>query len=339
MASTLKENINGNYYRNLAVLTGCPERVKVLVEDNLDVPFWLNILSYVKRDKKFDIKPYTYGNDSERLPNLNRGKRHILAEASKFNAYYIGCVDSDYDYLLRTKTTDGQTIENCPYILQTYAYSIENLLCHPDTLNELCCQAVKKQIEFDIPEYIRKVSTIVYPLLIWSLFLKYKDYTDFTASQWDDIFPCDKNIYSSESAEEEILARLQTKVANTIASLETNHSQELDEKMRFESQLIADEISLPFTDCDSYLYVRGHDIHKFITDTVLKPVCQKERKEYYQLIKDAASTKEDIKNRSEQYKNEVADIEMLLNRNYEYKHHCNLFLRISRDVEAIWQEH
>lgn len=40
MANTLIENINGDYYRNLAVLTGCPEKIKVLVEDELDVPFW-----------------------------------------------------------------------------------------------------------------------------------------------------------------------------------------------------------------------------------------------------------------------------------------------------------
>lgn len=335
MASTLIENINGDYYRNLAVLTGCPEKIKVLVEDELDVPFWQDILSFVKKGKMFDVTPYAYGSESGRLPNLIKGKQHILAEANKFNAYYIGCVDSDYDYLLGTKSADGRIIENCPYILQTYAYSIENLLCHPDTLNMLCCKAVKQQIEFDIAGYIHDVSSIIYPLLIWSLFLRYKGYTDFTVSKWSDIFLCDKDIYSSEGADEEILERLRVSVGNTIASLEAGHSQELEEKQIFESQLITKEISLPFRDCDSYLYVRGHDLCKFITNTVLKPICQKKRKEHIQQIRGAVVAEKDKDNRIEHYRKELVNVEVLLNINYEYKQHCALFSLISRDIEAI----
>lgn len=50
MAHTLLENVNGEYYRNQSILTGKPNRIKVIVEDEADVAFWFDILNFVKPD-------------------------------------------------------------------------------------------------------------------------------------------------------------------------------------------------------------------------------------------------------------------------------------------------
>lgn len=338
MANSLIENTNGQYYHNAAILTGHPETVKVIVEDELDVPFWLDILSSVVRNKKFNIKPYTYENNEERILSLTKGKQHILKKAREhqFNTHYIGCVDSDYDYLLRATNTDGQLIENCPYLLQTYAYSIENLLCYPETLGLLCCKATKELTDFDIAGYIEEVSTIIYPLLIWALFLESKGNNEFSATKWDEIFPCDSHIYKSENAKEEILNSLKQNVETAIASIKNLHSEEIDDMQEFETQLINNEFPTFTIPIDSYLYVRGHDFYKFIINTVLKAICQKTKKEHIQQIKNAQVGSTEIGNRINQYNKEVIDIEVLLKTNYEYKHHAPLFSQIEYDINALF---
>ena len=69
---------------------------------------------------------------------LAKGKARIVKMADTFNDYHIGCVDSDYDWLLSDYTEDGKVIKDNKYLLQTYAYSIENLMCLSSTLKDLC---------------------------------------------------------------------------------------------------------------------------------------------------------------------------------------------------------
>lgn len=335
MASTLVENVNGDYYKNLAILTGQPERVKVLVEGNADVKFWQDILSAVAGNKIFDVKPYDYNSDI----TTPKGKRHILVKAKegRFNAYYIGCVDSDYDYLLRKSSVDGQIMENCLYMLQTYSYSIENLLCYHETLSPLCCKATGEQTDFDITGYIRKTSSIIYPLLIWALFLESKGDKSFSASKWDDIFPCDRRIYSSENADNEILNCLKKKVHVATFLLEADHFQELDEKQDFESQLIKEMACLPLVKENSYLYVRGHDFYKFIKNTVLEAIHQKMKLQHIQRIKNTQGGQMgDGGSCINEYCKSIVDIETLLSTNYEYKRFGGLYLLIKHDIESIW---
>lgn len=156
MADSLLGNINGRYYQQLGVLTGNQNVIKVLVEDELDVPFWNDVLTHTVQNKKFKISPYTY-NEEGGINSLTKGKQHILdkAKAGDFNPFFIGCVDSDYDYLLKDYKDEGKTIAQCPYLLQTYTYSIENLMCQAETLHSLCCKTCKESVEFDFENFVK----------------------------------------------------------------------------------------------------------------------------------------------------------------------------------------
>lgn len=332
MANSLIENVNGAYYRNLSRLTGRGNMVNVIVEDELDVAFWNDILTYVLPLRKFRITPYTYDTNGTAL---TKGKAHILnlASGQRLNELYWGCVDSDYDYLLSETSDDGQIIKDNRYLLQTYAYSIENLLCCMETLENVCVKANKEQPIFDIVEYMNAVSNILYPLLIWSLYLSSKEYGDFTVSQWADIFPYDKNINASNSEATKILNTIKNRRDSLIDKLSTIYSNELEEKDLFESHL-KEQYNITPTNC--YFYVRGHDIYRFVLKVILEGILYESRARHRREINDNVTTEEEKKNLQNHYNHLLADIESILNTNYDYKLHSSaIFNKIKNDIMAI----
>lgn len=332
MADSLIANANGRYYRNLSLLTGNGDKfVKVIVEDELDVPFWKDVLSYTDKNHIFNVFPYSYNTNG--VMSLTKGKHHILqmAQANQLGSNYIGCVDSDYDYLLSAYKAEGQLINACPYLLQTYTYSIENLLCYASTLEEVCTKACLDNPTFDIIGYMDEVSRIIYPLLIWALFLEANGYTGFTATQWDNIFPCDKNIYAEDHADANILSGISTNVQTAIAQIEALHSDKTTSKEQFEEQ-ITQQFNLTAENC--YLYVRGHDIYKFILKVILEGIQKETKRKHINEIRNSAANGDDIQNRINQYNKNIVDPNNILSRNYEYKHHCqSIFNRIKIDIE------
>lgn len=156
--------------KKASVLTGKPNRVTVEVEDNLDREFWRDLLNDLCPEKELHFNCYqtiVKGKDVV----LAKGKARVVKMADTFNDYHIGCVDSDYDWLLSDCTEDGKVITGNKYLLQTYAYSIENLMCLSSTLEEFCQDATEEPMEFDLADYMSRLSQTVYPLLIWSLYL------------------------------------------------------------------------------------------------------------------------------------------------------------------------
>lgn len=78
----------------------------------------------------------------------------------------IACVDSDYDYLLQGRTQTSRYIINSPYVLQTYAYAIENYHCYAEGLHEVCVTATLNDHKLiDFPAFMKLYSEIAYPLL------------------------------------------------------------------------------------------------------------------------------------------------------------------------------
>lgn len=334
MADTLLGNINSNYYRSRNVLTGEDNTVKVLVEDELDVPFWKDILGNLVPNKRFSISPYTYNVDGN-VENLTKGKAEIIKKAGNgdFSTCYIGCVDSDYDYLLKEYSEDGKIIAECPYLLQTYVYSIENYMCQAETLSFLCSKACKVDVDFDFKSFVTEVSKILYPLLIWGLYLHKEDKTDFTAKQWGDIFPNDICIFKDGISDIDILTSLECNVRRKIAELEGlypyfNHNE-------FKEYIV--RVCPDMDDENCYLFVRGHDIYDFMLNTTIKPVFYKARREHINNIKNSlyASGKEKGDAISH-YNNNLVDIGKLLEINYDYKKYSCYYQRIRNDVEMLY---
>lgn len=331
MAESLIANANGKYYENLSHLIGKPNQVKVIVEDEQDSAFWYDILSSVVPDKTFDINPYHYNQFGQ--SDLAKGKLHILqlARENLLGKNYWGCVDSDYDYLLSKTSNNGQLLQTYPYLLQTYAYSIENLLCCAETLEGICFKANKVNPQFDFIQSMKRISNILYPLLIWSLYLQSQDIYEFTTGQWKHIFSCNKKI--STHTMEDILQSLRENVQQKLVEILLYFKDEIDNKNAFEEELLK-QYEIDPNNC--YLYVRGHDIHKYILNVFLKAIQAESKRQYIKEIKASGASPKVIENNINHYHSTLIDIEVLLSTNYDYKNHCPLiFNKIKKDILFI----
>ena len=174
-SSGLISNVNGKYQYQSNLLTNTPNLIKVLVEDEVDVVVWYKILKKIAPEFDYQIRPYSFDATTK-----GKGKANVLKFAGSFEATFIGCVDSDFDWLLENWTSDGQTIKGNDYILQTYAYSIENLASQPYGNSDCMLECVmhscelQRNLDKDYSAFINSLSSSVYEVLLWHL-LMWKD--------------------------------------------------------------------------------------------------------------------------------------------------------------------
>lgn len=106
--------------------------IVVFVEGFEDIRFWTK--EFIKQGIEVTVKAVSD------VSNAN-GKGTILSSLKdgtiSLSNNSLICIDSDYDYLL-SKNTDIYKNDFC---FQTYSYSIENYLFHPEGITFCCCDA------------------------------------------------------------------------------------------------------------------------------------------------------------------------------------------------------
>ena len=312
--------------KKASVLTGKPNRVTVEVEDNLDREFWRDLLNDLCPEKELHFNCYqtiVKGKDVV----LAKGKARIVKMADTFNDYHIGCVDSDYDWLLSDCTEDGKVITGNKYLLQTYAYSIENLMCLSSTLEEFCQDATEEPMEFDLADYMSRLSQTVYPLLIWSLYLYSQGNEAFTPTAWRDVLV--NTIRDAEAS----LAKVAEKTKEIVETLGRDFASETEEKDKLEAKL-ADEKSV--SSDNAYLFVRGHELFDHLLNSVLGPMMTSLRQQHFKKLQDSDLDSENRKSTLRAYQAKDGSIKHLLSYNHRYKGQTDLYDKIAHDVSMIW---
>lgn len=318
---------NPTYSKNASVLTGNPNRVTVEVEDNIDAHFWKDILSNLCPQKEFHFNPFQTITLADNTIRKVKGKSHIMSMAAQLNEWHIGCVDSDYDWLLSEYTKDGNTLSSSQYLLQTYAYSIENLVCLSSTLNELCDEITKETSEFSLFDYTKELSHTIYPLLVWSLYFCSKNNHSFTPTCWHDILI---NTYKTPS---ESLEQIRLQTQKYLNSFQTQYANEIELVNSFGRYLFANK---NLTEDNAYLFVRGHELFDHLAYSILQPIITDLRKEHNMRIK-SSDMDEQLRNAIlKEYNEKGANISKLLYQNYRYKGRTYIYNKIEGDIAAIW---
>ena len=327
--ATLESGFNPTYSKNASILTGNPNRVTVEVEDTIDRDFWSDLLGELCPEKEFHFDPYhTVLNEDGSSERTGKGKSQIINAASNFNAWHIGCVDSDYDWILSDYTDAGKTISSTKYLLQTYAYSIENLMCLSCTLGDFCCENTEETTVFDFDDYLTRLSKAVYPLLVWSTYLCSKGNQSFTPTAWRDI------LVNTEKDAEASLSQIEAKAQAKIEEFDKTLADEITDKEVFEfSQICLKDV----TKEDAYLYVRGHELFDQILNSVLVPLIIDLRNQHREAIKASDMGEEACKNALREYQGEVKPVKALLSKNYQYKHNTLIYDKIRADIMQIWE--
>lgn len=326
--ATLISAYNPSYSENASILTGNPNRVVVEIEDSIDKGFWEDILKEQCPSKEFHFNPYhTVLNDGD-TGNRVKGKTRILEMASQMNDWHIGCVDSDYDWILSDYCVNGKAINGNKYLLQTYAYSFENLVCLSSTLNDFCLETTEESTDVDFNDYVQKVSAIIYPLLIWSAYLYSKGNHDFTPTAWHNI------LISTLKDAEASLSLIEEKVKAKLDELSEIHVSEISEKDNLKESLSKTK---GITEENAYLFVRGHELSDHLVNSILKPIMDGLRTQHYRNINESVMDKEARTIALKDYKKKHQPIEKLLYKNYRYKGQTFIYDMICEDVAKIWE--
>lgn len=317
MATSLRHNLTSAYLDAARKLSPKRTRRRIVayVESYDDIAFWRTLLTEFENEERyFQIM----------LPSsksLAKGKKMALTRIFKVEQLgknLIACVDSDYDFLLQGATPMSHTVNGSPYVIQTYAYAIENFQCYAESLHEVCVQATLNDRRLiDFPAFLRRYSEIIYPLFLWNVwFYRNRDTNTFPMYEFHDSTRLQEvDVYRPEEA----LARVERSVAVKLQELQVRYPRYMDGVKQLGVEL--ERLALkPET---AYLYIQGHHLMDGVVLKLLVPVCTRLRREREAEIKRLARSDEQFRNELTCYENSLASPAFMLKKNDGYK---NLFL-------------
>lgn len=327
MGKRLTENLSSLYIGAANSLKPKRARRKIVayVESYDDISFWRSLLSeYEDETRYFEVM----------LPSNNslaKGKKTVLMNqlGNQLGENMIACVDSDYDYLLQGRTNTSKYINNNPYVLQTYAYAIENYHCYAEGLHEVCVTAtLNDHMLIDFSAFMKLYSQIAYPLFIWSVWF----YRKHILSEFSLLDFCSyvKIEQVSTRHPEHSLEVMAKKVNRKLHDLERRHANAIPEieamKKEFKTLGVYPE--------NTYLFIQGHHIMDNVVMRLLVPVCTVLRREREQQIHDLALHDMQLHNELTSYQRSLIGVDVVIHKNTNYKQ-SELYQKIKSDIERF----
>lgn len=332
MSKSLKHNLTSAYLGAADKLSPKKHRRRIIayVESYDDIAFWRTLLfEHENEERYFQIM----------LPSnrsLTKGKKMVLMNALSnkgLGENLIACVDSDYDYLLQQTTKQSRQINNNPFVLQTYAYAIENFQCYAESLHEVCVQATLNDRQIlDFPAFMRDFSRITYPLFLWHIW--------FIKNGHAEIFPMQHLADCTSIHEIDIynplptLQSIERRVKNKISKFQRRYYKQMDEVDALGKELEP----LGLNPDTTYLYMQGHHIFENIVLKLITPVCTNLRRERERQIKQLSVHQQQFQNELSCYENSLANIKLMLKKNDDFKKLPH-YQQIQKDIEALLKKH
>lgn len=314
MGSSLLDNINSEEFADENLLTGRPNQVHVWVEDEDDCRFWNDILKYAEPSKNYDVSPFQKGSDG--IISTTKGKAHILKDTTRYGKAFIACVDSDYDYLLNQASSYYDSLQ-CPYVIQTQVYSIENFTCVADTLQDVCSFSSTCQSSYDFVTFCNQLSSILYPLLIWSLYFQsIQNVDEFKIdSDWRSVLPADEG--TDTKTKQELLDKVNRLVGQKIATFQQKYP---DLQIQVDDMANRLDSQFELKPNNAIEYIQGHALFSYILNVLVKPEHHRLYKEHIDQIKsDPNNTSKEYENLINHYNNMCRSCEDALKDNFRYK--------------------
>lgn len=302
------------------------KRIVAYVESYDDIFFWRSVLGEFETEERFFEVMLPSHKD------LGRGKKVAMMNrlGEQLGECMIACVDADLDYLLQGRTNHSAQMLRNPYVIHTYAYSIENLQCYAPSLHTVCVMATLNDRKvFDFEQYLRSYSQIIYDLFVWAIWLyRQTRFSEFTLTALNNHIAIERmNISKPEEALENLRHRVNRKI-----SWMQHHYPEAKGKLKPLREELA---QLGITPDNTYLYIQGHHLMDNVVSAVLDPVCTILRREREKEIKNLShGNNQQMDNELSCYQHSQAPVVQMLRRNTAYKD-CEPFLRIIASINAL----
>lgn len=324
---TLTSNLNSRYFQAANQLQKRRrKRIIVYVESYDDIFFWRNVLDDFENDEReFEVM----------LPsrsNLSRGKKTVLMNTlgQHLGQYMIACVDADLDYLLQGRTNSSQAMLGNPYVIHTYAYSIESLQCYAPSLHTVCVMATLNDRNlFDFEAYLLKYSEAVYELFVWAIWLyRQTRFSELPLNTLNNLISVERvNVFNPDEAIERTRHQVNRKV-----SWMQRHYPEAKGAIRPLKEELA---SLGLNPQNTYMYIQGHHLLDNVLGAVLDPVCNILRREREKEIKHLAGKKQQqMDNELACYQHSQCPVETMVHRNTDFRD-CPAFSQIVGSIEKL----
>ena len=342
MATSLMANDNSHDLELENILTNRRDRIYALVEDESDVAIWKDLLLSVWPQKKFHVS--TFGSSSQ------KGKAGILKKASKFGPTMIGCIDSDYDWILDRYTPIGMVISSNKFILQTMAYGVENLLLQPSDIAACVrigiacdCDAFDC-LDGDYKEILKEVSKIIYRPLMWHLIrikavVDYETVSDdwmrlFSSKNYEGLINDDKLTFNE--IWNQIISELKHQTDLLIADYESRYSSLRNDMVTLEEEL---RNCKDLTEENAYLFAPTHLIFDFLYYVFFYPLEKRVKNEHIMEIMSKLPHDQARKEAQKHYLSQCMSFKNLRRKKYEFlfNQSAPIIDAIKRDVRACLQ--
>lgn len=328
MSKRLKDNLTSSYISaaNRLASKKARRRIVAYVESYDDVFFWRSILSkFEDNTRYFEVML------PARVPHLERGKKAAMMSLidGKVGRDMIACVDADYDYLLQGATPMSKAITESPFILHTYAYSIENMQCFAPALHDVCVAVtLNDHAVFDFEGYLRDYSVAIFPLFVWSVWhYRTSHYGDFTLN---DFLRVIETGHFSPDRTDAILQQLRHKVGRAVARLQRENPGAKESW-----QDVKEEVKrLGVTPETTYLYIQGHHVFDKVVLPMLKRICGDLIREREMEISRQSLHSTQRRNEISCYSSSLADISLILKKSTGYII-SEPYRRIAADIERL----
>lgn len=324
----LTDNINSRYFEAADKLLPSKRRGRIIafVESYDDVSFWRLLLDEFETDDHyFQIM----------LPNrggLTKGKKSALRSCIEHDGLgksLIACVDSDYDWLLQGITLTSRDIISNPFVIQTYAYAIENYQCWSGSLHQICVQCTLNDHRLiDFPAFMELYSKAVYPLFVWNVwFYRKKKHNEFSMQDLNiDIRLKSVDVRRPQGA----IVGVQERVQRKVRWLENHYPDAIPEVALLREELTA----MGVTEDNTYLFLQGHHLVENVILKLLLPVCTVLRQEREAEIHRLAVHDQQYRNEISAYQHSQMSLTEAIRKNTHYRE-CYLYQRMRDDVSHL----
>lgn len=240
----------------------------IYVENERDCAFWEEIIE-ATNPEQYEIKRSI--TDDEK----SRGKRRLERLYGQLNESVLVAIDADFDYLCPNKS-DSSSYVSGNYILHTFSYSRESVMCNEETIND----TIKKirfyeKANFSINDVLIKYSSLCYKTLPPFLFLlnnrndlanEQSFHDDLTINQSKET-PLFKNNFEFNFG---IFEAIDVK---TSLRLERYMAEITSKNMLADYVLFKDEIlKLGLNEGSAYRFISGHLLYENLILPILKKI-------------------------------------------------------------------
>ena len=220
------------------------------LENKNDEVFWGKVLHEVYPDKKFRFITASRSIGG----NTTCGCTQCLHYKDFLSDRFWIAIDSDYRYLSQQADIDARH-----FILQTYTYSFENHFCFADNVNRAEMESCGS-LRIDFRRFLTDYSRIVYPLLVWQLYLQGVSPEAFPQKVFHRLLTLNLGAHATDNNGAALLLQLKERVRK----LDTHFRRQYPEADPTWYEARCQDLGVHRDNC--YLFVRGHQLYDLITN-------------------------------------------------------------------------